>query len=548
MKHLIIISSLFLFACGQKAINKTQVDSIVYNAQIITMNDEQTNAQVMVIKDGKIIDIGDSSLLKAYDCPEEKRVDANNQYVYPGFIDAHCHFYGYAKTLLTCNLVGTQSWEEVLDKIEVFSIENPGDWIIGRGWDQNDWQNKEFPDNSELNKRFPNQAVVLKRIDGHAVICNQKALEMAGIHNKTVIYGGEILMKNGSLTGVLIDNAVDLISAIIPEPSIANRLSALQKAEKECYSYGLTSLADAGLDLNECLLLDSLTKNNQLSMYLYLMLNPKTESFEYAKKKGILETDFIKICSFKLYSDGALGSRGAKLKHDYCDRAHHSGMLIQSPAYYDSIVKMIHDETQYQVNTHCIGDSANHLILNAYAKVLKKNNDRRFRIEHAQIIDLNDIQKFSEYGIVPSVQPTHATSDGPWVKDRICEDRMAGAYAYKSLLHQNNYIALGTDFPVEYLQPLFTFYSAVFRKSAQRTNDVAFLIGERLTPEEALKGMTTWAAKSCFLEHRKGQLKIGMDADFVILDKNLLTVTEKECLKTQIVSTFRNGILVHSMN
>jgi predicted amidohydrolase YtcJ len=522
------------------------VDSIVFNAQIITMNDDQKTAEVMVVKDGKIIDIGDSTLLELYDCPSEKRIDAKKKYVYPGFMDAHCHFYGYAKTLLTCNLVGTRSWEEVLNKIETFSKENPGEWIIGRGWDQNDWQNKEFPDNSELNKRFPNQAVVLKRIDGHAVICNQKALEMAGIRNRTVIYGGEILIKNGALTGGLIDNAVDLISAIIPEPSIANRVAALQKAEKECFSYGLTSLADAGLDLNECLLLDSLTKNKQLSMYFYLMLNPKTESFEYAKKKGILETDFIKICSFKLYSDGALGSRGAKLKHDYCDRVHHSGMLIQSPSYYDSIVKMIHDETQYQVNTHCIGDSANHLILNAYAKVLKKNNDRRFRIEHAQIIDLKDIHQFSEYGIVPSVQPTHATSDGPWVKDRICEDRMAGAYAYKSLLHQNNYIALGTDFPVEYLQPLFTFYSAVFRKSAQRENDEAFLIGERLTPEEALKGMTTWAAKSCFLEHRKGQLKIGMDADFVILDKNLLTVTEKDCLSTQIVSTFRNGNLVHS--
>ncbi|HEY1047412.1 MAG TPA: amidohydrolase [Bacteroidia bacterium] len=535
----LLLIVLFSCACNQK----DKADTIVYNARIMTMNDSLPTAQVMVIQSGKIIAIGDSSLLNRFESKD--MIDAKKQYVYPGFIDAHCHFYGYAKTLLSCNLEGTKSWQEVLNRLKVFASQNKGEWINGRGWDQNDWADKNYPNNDSLNKLFPNQAVILKRVDGHAAICNQKALELAGISPTTVIEGGEIISDRNELTGVLIDNAVELVENIKSKTDSKVLTEKLIQAEKECFSYGITTMADAGLELSEALFLDSLQKAGKLSVFLYVMLNPTKESFEFARDKGIVETDHLRISSFKLYADGALGSRGAKLKKDYCDRMHHSGYLIHSPVYYDSIVNLYGTQTQYQINTHCIGDSANSLILEAYGKFLKTKNDRRWRIEHAQILDANDMDKFSKFNIVPSVQPTHASSDGPWVEDRICKERMNGAYAYKTLLKQNDYIALGTDFPVEYLQPIFTFYSAVFRESAQHPEYGEFLIGEKLSPIEALKGMTIWAAKACKLEHRKGSLESGKDADFVIMDQNLFEPEKDKVLKSKIIATYSRGIKVY---
>lgn len=554
-KYLIII--IVLVSCGQ---SKQSVDSIIFNATIITMNDSSKSAEVMVVDKGKILAIGGSELLEKYTCDASKMVDANEQFVYPGLIDAHCHFYGYAKTLLTCNLVGTQSWQEVLDRLDSFVKQNPSAWILGRGWDQNDWTDKNYPTNDSLNSRYPNTPVLLKRIDGHAAIANNKALEIAGIisfnPNDPIKYirpneiakieGGEILISNGMPTGVLIDNAVDLVQKFVQEPSKEELVNVLQKAVKECYSLGLTTLADAGLDIKECLFLDSLSKQKVLSMYLYIMVNPNEAGLTYAQKNGILENDNTYIGSFKLYADGSLGSRGAKLKQDYCDHKSYSGMFMNNAQYYEDFCNTVYSKTKYQVNTHCIGDSANRLILDIYSKYLKPNDDRRWRIEHAQIVDPKDFDLFGKFQVIPSVQPTHASSDAPWVKDRICEDRMRGAYAYKTLLKQNGYLPLGTDFPVEYLNPIYTFYSAVFRQNANIPSQEAFLPNESLSKEEALKGMTIWAAKACKLEHRKGSLEVGKDADFVILDQNLLQVDSKTVLQTKVIGTYRNGVMVYS--
>ncbi len=538
------LALLSLYACAP---DKKTADSIYFNGNIISMDDSVKNASVMVVKDGVILEIGGEKLLDEYDCEKENKHDLKSQFVYPGFIDAHCHFYGYAKTLMSCNLVGTKSWNHVLKKLDTFARSNQGlEWISGRGWDQNDWEKKSYPDNTLLNMFYPNTPVILKRIDGHAAICNQKALDMAGINSRTKIEGGEILRIGNRISGVLVDNAVDLVEKVITQPQGKDMISALKKAEKECYSYGLTTLADAGLDLKECLFLDSLGKVNELSVYLYLMLNPTEAGLAHAMKKGISETDKCRIGSFKLYADGALGSRGAKLKRDYCDRKGHSGMLLHNTTYYDSFCRQVYHYTKYQVNTHCIGDSANRLILETYGKYLKQNEDRRWRIEHAQIVDRADIHLFGRYKIIPSVQPTHAGSDAPWVEDRICSDRMSGAYAYRTLLQQNGYLPLGTDFPVEYINPLYTFYSAVFRKNANKTDQPAFLTNESLSFEEALKGMTIWAAKACMLEHRKGSLTPGKDADFVVLDKNLLKAEEKSVLQTKVLACYRMGRLVYA--
>lgn len=519
---------------------------ILFNACIYTMNNDQKKAEVMVIKDGKILDIGGKELLDRYTCEPSKRRDLGGQFVYPGLIDAHCHFYGYAKTALTAQLDNTKSWEEVLDSVQHFASVHDSKWVLGRGWDQNQWTNKEFPDNKKLNEWFPDRPVMLKRIDGHAAICNDAALRLSGIHADSKIAGGEIVLKNGQLSGVLIDNAVDLVEKVVAGDDKDALIKSLQNTEKKCFSLGLTTLADAGLGLKECLFLDSLSRAGTLNMFLYLMLNPDADAYQFAKDKGIYETSGVRIGSFKLYSDGALGSRGAKLKKDYCDRHGHSGYLIHSPVYFDSLLNLYYKNTSYQVNTHCIGDSANSLILEAYSKVLKKNDDRRWRIEHAQILDLNDIKKFGQYGIIPSVQPTHATSDGLWAVDRLCENRLKGAYAYQTLLGENDYLALGTDFPVEYIEPIYTFYSAVFRMSASNGVKTAFLPEEKLSPEQALLGMTLWAAKACKLEHRKGSLEKGKDADFVVLDTDLMKATAPEVLKTSVLLTYSSGILRYS--
>lgn len=523
--------------------NKKNVDSILYNGQVITMNDSMPIASVVIVEKGKIVAVGDSTLLSQYQCSDKSKINLEGKYLYPGFIDAHCHFYGYAKTLMSCNLVGTKSWEDVLNKLVTFSKSTKTIWLTGRGWDQNDWVNKQYPDNSILNTMFPNQPVILKRVDGHAAICNQTALSLAGINGNTKIQGGEIIQVGGKLTGVLVDNAVDMVEKVIAPPTSPELVEVLKKAEQECFNLGLTTLADAGLDIETCLFIDSLGTKNILNIYLYMMLNPTSNGLKYAQTMGVYENDHTKICSFKLYADGALGSRGAKLKQPYCDRTNHSGMFLNDAAYFDKWCSDISSTTEYQVNTHCIGDSANHLLSQVYGKYLKGKNDKRWRIEHAQIVDPNDVNLFSKFSIIPSVQPTHATSDGPWVEDRICAHRMQGAYAYHTLLEQNGYLPLGTDFPVEYLNPLFTFYSAVFRQNANDGDMKPFLVDEKLMPIEALKGMTIWAAKACRLDHRKGSIEIGKDADFVLLNTNLLNCNQASILNAKIIKTISKGII-----
>lgn len=540
---LYFLISMVLISCNN---SKTEVDSIYFNGSITTLNDSLPKATCIIIKNKKIIDIGSDELLKKYSVKNEKSdlIDLKKQIVYPGFIDAHCHFYGYAKTSLSCQLTGTKSWEEIIIKLDSFSEQTSSAWLTGRGWDQNDWSIKKYPTNDILNLKFPDRPVILKRVDGHAAICNQKALSLAGIDINTKINGGQLLIENGKLTGVLIDNAVDLVEKIVLKPSQNDMITALQRTEKECYSKGLTTLADAGLELNECLFIDSLGKQNLLNIYTYLMLNPTDAAFDFAKNNGIMENDNTKICSFKLYGDGALGSRGAKLKQDYCDQKNHNGLMIYSQDFYLKTCQWIKNNTQYQVNTHCIGDSANRFILDVYAQCLKENNDDRWRIEHAQIVDPKDMVLFKQYNVIPSVQPTHATSDGPWAEERLCNHRLNGAYAYKSLLKTNEYLPLGTDFPVEYIDPLYTYYSAVFRQSATAPMKSPFLLNESLTPMEAIKGMTIWAAKACKLEHRKGSLAKGMDADFIVLNQDLLNCNQENVLNTKVLMTISSGKLV----
>lgn len=516
-----------------------KADLLIYNARIYTVNDQFEIVEALAIDKGTIIGTGKKEALESAFNFNEK-VDAKGNYIYPGLIDAHAHFVGYAMNLLQVNLVGTKSWEEITEKVQAFGQENTSEWIIGRGWDQNDWAIEKYPDNAALNKLFPNRPVLLVRIDGHAAIANEKALLLAGITGKEKLEGGEIETKNGKPTGILIDNAVGLVEKVIPPTSEEEFKKAIVKAQKNCFAMGLTTLDDCGLDYDVAEKLEKLQADNTLRLRLYVMLSDKPSNFEYALKNGKKISDWLTIRSFKVYGDGALGSRGACLLAPYQDRAHHYGFLLSQAAHYDSVAAWC-AANGWQMNTHAIGDSGNRVILSTYAKYLQKENDLRWRIEHAQVVNPLDIALFGAYKIIPSVQPTHATSDMYWAAERLGKERVTHAYAYQNLLQQNQWLPLGTDFPVEDISPFKTFYAAAFRQDANNWPANGFQKENALTREQALRGMTIWAAKANFEEAKKGSLEKGKWADFVIVDKDLMTVSATELKNINVVATYCNG-------
>ncbi|MBU2045509.1 MAG: amidohydrolase, partial [Bacteroidetes bacterium] len=466
--------------------------------------------------------------------------DAQGKAVYPGFIDAHAHFLRYGQGLQNVNLVGTKSWKEILEKVKAFADKNPEGWIIGRGWDQNDWSIKEFPDKVLLDSLFKNRPVMLSRVDGHAVIVNQVALDSAGVVEGQKLVGGEIEVKNGKLTGILIDNAVDLVSAKIPAFTRSQTEKGLIAAANNCFAVGLTTIDDCGIDFEDAMLIDSLQKKGDLKMRLYVMLSDAEKNYKFLFEKGKIKTDFLNIRAFKVYGDGALGSRGACLLQPYADMPGHTGFLLSDPQHFKDVAQKIHDHG-FQMCTHAIGDSANRTILKIYASVLKGKNDERWRIEHAQIINPNDIKLFGENNIIPSVQPTHATSDMYWAGDRLGKERLKSAYAYLELLKQNNWLPLGTDFPVEDINPMYTFSSAVTRQDLNHFPKNGFQKENALSREQALRGMTIWAAKSNFEENEKGSLEVGKFADFVILEEDLMTAPNESLGKIKVSQTYIAG-------
>lgn len=533
----ILISSILFFnSCKFK---KDDVDLIVWNARIYTVNPEFSVVQAMAIRDGKIVATGsDESILGRYSAKDTLKLQGKP--IFPGFIDAHCHFTGYATDMWKCNLVGTQSFEDVLEKIKNYAASSPMTWIYGRGWDQNDWDTKEFPDKTELDKLFPNRPVFLKRIDGHAALVNQFALDLMGITAETKVKGGKVETNNGRLTGILLDNAMDLVDLKIPTISDTLAKRYFKKAEQDCFAYGLTGVHDCGISDHTVNLLDEEHKAGNLKMKVFAMLSYDTANFAKWLSKGIYKTERLKVGGFKVYVDGALGSRGACLLQPYSDQKDWYGLLITGPRRLARITKQI-VETNFQMCSHAIGDSANRLILKTYANTLQGKNGKRWRVEHAQVMNPGDFSYLKNNYIIPSVQPTHATSDMYWIKDRLGEKRMKYAYAYKTLLDSVGIIALGTDFPVEEISPVKTFYAAVERKDSEGFPRQGFQKENALGRKETLKGMTIWAACAAYEENEKGSLEAGKSADFVILDTDLIACNAEEILKTQVLRTFVNG-------
>ena len=526
---------------------KNSADLIVTNGTIYLVDEGFSKTESFAVVDGKIAATGTTEeILKKYS--SENIVDVNGKFVYPGFNDAHCHFNGYANNLAQyADLRGTNSPDEIYERLKLHHEKFGGDWILGRSWDQNDWEIKEFPDKTELDKLFPETPVYLVRVDGHAGWCNSKALEMAGITAKTKVQSGEVVLKNGQPTGILVDNAMGLVSKLIPEITSDQQQKALLEAQAKCFAAGLTSVTDCGLNKNTILLMQEMQNRGELKMRVNAMLNPTEENFEYFVKKGPQKSDRLLVNTIKLYADGALGSRGALLLEDYSDDPGNRGLQIETQEYYDKICQLAF-ENNFTVATHAIGDSANRLVLNTYGKFLKGKNDRRWRIEHAQIINQVDFEKFAEFSIVPSIQATHCTSDMWWAENRVGEERIKGAYAYQTLLGQNGWLPNGTDFPVENIEPLFTFFASVFRTDHNSLPEGGWQKEDGLTREQTLRSMTIWAAKASFEENDKGSLEPGKYADFVILDIDLMTATSQQVLGAKIESTWIGGEMVFDAN
>ena len=535
-----VIILFFAFSCSQKQ----KVDLIVHNAIVYTVDEKFSMAEAFAVKDGKFVETGTSeNILAKYEATN--MIDAQGKPVYPGFHDAHCHFYGYGNFLQSANLVGTDSFQSILDTLVSFRKSHPDQaWLIGRGWDQNDWDVQEFPEKTALDSLFPDIPVLLTRIDGHAALANQKALDLAKISKDTKVSGGVVGIKDGKLTGILVDNAIGKVRNSIADPSEKEIEKALFDAQEKCFEVGLTNLSDAGLSRNVIEVIDKMPKAGSLQMRMYVMVSSTDEDLEYYLNKGIYKTDFLNVRSFKLYADGALGSRGACLLEPYKDKSDQTGFLLSSPEKLEEMIKKI-SEKGFQVNTHCIGDSANRLVLDLYGKYLKDKKDQRWRIEHAQVVSKEDQKKFGEFNVIPSVQPTHCTSDMFWALDRLGKPRLRTAYAYKDLLAQNKVIALGSDFPVEDINPLYGFYAAVFRQDANNNPVDGFQMENALTREEALKGMTIWSAYANFEEKEKGSIDAGKFADFVILEEDIMKISKEKIRSVKVWQNYVNGKLVY---
>jgi len=520
---------------------KRKADLVIFNAKIYTPDSVENGVNCIAVKNGLIIGVGtDAQIRSRFWAPEN--INASGAVVYPGFTDAHAHFTGFALGLQYADLTKNQSFDDVITAIKEFRRQHPGGWIIGRGWDQNNWPKKVFPDNRLLNEMFPDVPVVLTRIDGHAVLANDAAIKAAGI----IFPGknGQAVISGGKFTGIFLEEMADKVRNAIPKPSVDDVVQYLVTATTLCHEAGLTGVSDAGLNKSEILLIDSLQKAGKITLRMDAWLNPNEENFSYFLKDTVYHTPYLRVGAIKMYADGALGSRGACLLKPYQDDPGNYGILTITPEELSAICKRAY-EHGFQVNTHAIGDSAIRMVLHTYIKYLKPDDDRRWRIEHAQVVNELDFELFRQYRIIPSVQATHATSDMDWAQRRLGNARVKNAYAYNRLLQENGWLPNGTDFPIEGIDPLKTFYAAVARKDANGNPADGYMMENALSRMDALSSMTCWAAKACFEEKNRGSIEVGKAADFTILDKDIIKIPENQIINTKVLYTVVAGKIVY---
>lgn len=539
----LILILLIMIIMGSESCHdmKKKADLIIYNAKIYAPDTLGSNVNCIAVKNGKILGVGTDAEIRSRYWAKEN-INASGSFVYPGFIDAHSHFTGFALGLRFADLSQTHSFEEILELLHGYRKLHPEGWIVGFGWDQNNWPRKVFPDNKLINKLFPGVPIVLTRIDGHAVLASDEAIKLAGI--KFPGKSGEAFVTNSEFSGIFLEGMADQLKAAIPPPTESEKVDYLAIATNLCHEAGLTGVTDAGLTKPEIMLLDSLHKSGKLTLRIDAWLTPGEENFEYFMSDTPYETPFLRVGAVKMYADGALGSRGACLLSPYSDDYPNKGLLVTTPEELSAMCKRAYDHG-FQMNTHAIGDSAVRMVLKTYSKFLKPNNDRRWRIEHAQVVNESDFAMFAAFNIIPSIQATHATSDMDWAAQRLGKERIKNAYAYKRLLLQNGWLPNGTDFPIERIEPLKTFYASVARKNAQGLPENGFMPENSLSRMETLKSITSWAAKASFSEKTRGSIEVGYNADFTILNTDLIETPETNILKAKVLYTIVNGKIVY---
>lgn len=526
------------------AFKSKHADLVIHNAVIYTVDNEFSVAQAMAIENGVIIAVGpEREVMNEYSADEY--VDCAGKFVYPGFIDAHCHFLAYGRTLQEVSLDSTKSFDEILSRLKHAKIPESG-WLVARGWDQNDWADPAYPKIDRLDSLFPDIPVVLQRIDGHALLVNSQALSLCGLKGEEKINGGEIDVRYG----LLLDNAMIKIWDTMPEKTKAEDERALLDAQENCFKVGLTTISDAGLKKKDVDLIRELQTAGKLKIRVYAMLADDSTNLAHYLANGIdTASKSLTVRAFKFYADGALGSRGACLIDPYNDLLPEKkyGLMLNDPDYFRRHAYLL-KEKGFQMCTHAIGDSANRVILNIYGEVVGDLPDHRWRIEHAQVVHESDLSKFGQFHVIPSIQPTHATSDMPWAPERLGRNRMYRAYAYRKLKEQLGMAALGTDFPVEDISPLKTFYAAVHRKKPGNESSEGFQMEDALSREDALRGMTIWAAIANFQEKDRGSIEVGKQADFTISPIDLMKVQSDFDLTKADLRTFISGLNVSQLN
>ena len=518
---------------------------IVENATVYTSNKNQRTVSSFAYKNGKIIQVGEiDSIRKQY--PNHQTINLEGKTVIPGLIDAHVHLLSLGMALSRVDLVDTKSKEDILGRLKKYAEFVPEEkWLLGRGWDQNDWPIKELPTAEDLDTLFPNRPVWLTRIDGHAGWANTAAMNYASkeLSGDWQPDGGEIVRNsNQSPTGIFVDNAEALIAQHVPIETDKDIEFALTQAMAKTASVGLTSVHNAGTSKRAWDILNKINEKNALNVRYYAMADGNNEMLDHLCEKGPMLDDSAMLVarSVKLYSDGALGSRGAALLAPYSDRPDQSGLLLEYPEVLSQYAQKA-ASCGLQVNIHAIGDRGNRVSLDAIESTFASDNLGRHRIEHSQIIDQEDFERFKKLNIIASVQPTHATSDMYWAEDRVGPKRIKGAYAWQTFIGMGIPIALGSDFPVEKANPLLGFHAAVSRQDAKNWPTDGWYPEQALTRDQALHGFTIDAAFAGFQENEIGSIEVGKYADFIVLDNDIMTIPTSEILQTSVLSTFLNG-------
>ncbi len=517
-----------------------QTDLLLYNAHIYTVDDTFSTCEAIAIDQGKIIATGSNAdLCSQFEA--KRQCDLQGKFVYPGFYDAHCHLISYAPMLEQVKLADATSWEEVLDRVELHHQQYPEQKaIIGIGWNQTKWADKSMPNGKQLSQRFPHIPILLIRIDYHAAVANNKALELAGVHAQSKIAGGEVVVEQGKATGLLLETAIAAVWLHFPSPSRDKWQYLLQQAEKDCLQYGLTTLGEAKIGQFHIHLIDEMQQQGALKIRFNCMVHAEEAERAIFFQQGPIYKDRLRVHTMKYFADGALGSRGAWLLAPYSDDPATCGIAIHQQEDLLTQARLC-DQYGFQMATHAIGDAANKQMLDIYGAVLGGKNNKRWRIEHAQILDPNDLVRFAKYSITPSIQATHATSDMYWVQDRLGAARTKHAYRFQSLLQQNGYVAAGSDFPIEQINPLLGFYAAIARRDIQGYPEAGFQMEEALSREEALRAMTSWAAYANFEEAERGSLEVGKVADMVVLDRDIMEGEALDVTKARVMATYVGG-------